>query len=60
MRQFVTLTPITGLVILERGSRHAPGDKMIEQRNSYRYYYYYGPLSGWRDGRAIDCREVIT
>jgi hypothetical protein len=21
------------------------------QQNVYRYYYYYGPLSVWRDGR---------
>jgi len=27
--------------------------------NSYRYYYYYGPLSAGRDGRAMGCREVI-
>jgi hypothetical protein len=24
----------------------------------YSYYYYYGPLSGWRDGSAMGCREV--
>ena len=24
---------------------------------SYRYYYY-GPLSAWRDGWAMDCRET--
>ena len=33
-------------------------DKMI-QHHSYRYYYYYGPLSSWRDGRAMGCRGVI-
>jgi len=27
--------------------------------HSYRYYYYYGPLSIWRDGRAMSCRETI-
>jgi hypothetical protein len=32
---------------------------MINQRNSYRYYYYYGPLSAWRDGRVMGCRGVI-
>jgi len=31
---------------------------MIKQNYSYRYYYYY-PLSGWRDGRAMGCRELI-
>jgi len=25
---------------------------------SYRYYYYYGPLSIWRDGRARSCNGV--
>lgn len=33
--------------------------QMIDQSNSYRYYYYYGPLSAWRDGRAMSCRETI-
>jgi hypothetical protein len=29
---------------------------MIEQKHSsYRYYYYYGPLSTRRDGRAMGC-----
>jgi hypothetical protein len=32
--------------------------KMIGQLNSYRYYYYYGPLSARRDGWAIGCRET--
>jgi hypothetical protein len=32
-------------------------EKMISQRYSYRYYY--GPLSTWRDGRAMGCREAI-
>jgi len=35
-------------------------EKMIDHSHSYRYYYYYGPLSGWRDGRAMGCREMIT
>jgi len=25
----------------------------------YRYYYYYGPLSDWRDGVAMECRRVM-
>ena len=25
---------------------------------SYRYYWYYGPLSTWRDGWAMGCRET--
>jgi len=33
--------------------------EMISQSNSYRYYYCYGPLSTWRDGRAMSCRETI-
>jgi hypothetical protein len=32
---------------------------MVTERNSYRYYYY-GPLSIWRDGRAMDCRGAMT
>ena len=36
-------------------------EKMIRQNYSNRYYYYYyGPLSGWRDGRAMGCRELIN
>jgi hypothetical protein len=31
---------------------------MIDQLNTYRYYYYYGPLSARRDGWAIGCRET--
>jgi len=27
--------------------------EMIKHDYRYRYYYYYGPLSGWRDGRAM-------
>ncbi|MDX6404712.1 MAG: hypothetical protein QOH70_2167 [Blastocatellia bacterium] len=34
--------------------------EMIKHDYSYRYYYYYGPLSGWRDGRAMGCRELIN
>jgi hypothetical protein len=33
-------------------------EKMISQYYSHRYYYYYGPLSIWRDGRAMGCREL--
>jgi hypothetical protein len=25
--------------------------RAMMQQNVYRYYYYYGPLSAWRDGR---------
>ena len=32
--------------------------EMNGPRNSYRDYYYYGPLSTGRDGRAMGCREV--
>ena len=35
-------------------------EKMIRQNYSHRYYYYYGPLSAWRDGRAMGCRELIN
>jgi len=31
---------------------------MIEARNSYRYYYYYDPLSIGRDGQAMSCRQA--
>jgi len=33
---------------------------MIRQHYSYRYYYYYGPLSAGKDGRAMGCRELIN
>jgi hypothetical protein len=26
----------------------------------YRYYYYYGPLPTWRDGRAMGCLSVLS
>jgi len=26
----------------------------------YRHYYYYGPLSGGRDGQAMGCRRAMT
>ena len=35
-------------------------EKMITQNYSYRYYYYYGLLSRWRDGRVMGCRELIN
>jgi len=36
-----------------------PVKKMIGHSNSlHRYYYYYGPLSNWRDGRAMGYRGV--
>ena len=35
-------------------------EKMITQSYSHRYYYYYGPLSIWRDGRPMGCRELIN
>ena len=28
-------------------------------RSFYRYYYYYGPLSYWRDGQAMGCRRAM-
>jgi hypothetical protein len=42
---------------LDRG--HKGRMKMIQQHYSYRYYYYYGPLSAWRDDRAMGCHGVI-
>ena len=27
---------------------------------TYRYYYYYGPLSAGRDGQAMVCRRALT
>jgi len=39
----------------------APGfEIMIDQSHSYRRYYYYGPLSDGRDGRAMGRRGMIT
>jgi len=32
----------------------------VSQQNLYRYYYYYGPLSGWRDGRDGLLRALIS
>jgi len=32
----------------------------MSQQNVYRYYYYYGPLSGWRDGRDGLLRALIS
>jgi hypothetical protein len=40
-----------------KGSRVLLGLQMISQF-SYRYYCYYGPLSTWRDGWAMGCRET--
>ena len=34
------------------------GKQMISQLNSYRYYWYYGPLSGGRDGQAMSCHGL--
>ena len=28
-------------------------------RSLYRYYYYYGPLSTGRSGRAMGCRRAL-
>jgi len=32
----------------------------MSKRRGHRYYYYYGPLSGGRDGRVMGCRELIN
>jgi len=32
----------------------------VMNRSSYRYYYYYGPLSTGRDGQAMGCRRAMT
>ena len=32
----------------------------MSQQNVYRYYYYYGPLSVWRDGRDGLLRALIS
>lgn len=32
---------------------------MMSQRNGYRYYYYCGPLSAWRDGQAMGCQRAM-
>ena len=31
----------------------------VMHRSSYRYYYYYGPLSTGRDGQAMGCRSAL-
>lgn len=33
---------------------------MIKRAHSYRYYYYYGSLSGRRDGAGEGCLRVIV
>jgi hypothetical protein len=55
----LTLKPQTGNLTLRWASAGAL-EKMIIQHYSYRYYYYYGPLSGGRDGRVMGCRELIN
>jgi len=40
-----------------QSSRVLLGLQMIVQV-SYRYYWYCGPLSTWRDGWAMGCRET--
>jgi len=32
---------------------------MIAANHSYRYYYYYGPLSPGRDGQAMGCQRAL-
>ena len=34
--------------------------RRVMSRNTYRYYYYYGPLSTGRDGQAMGCRRSLT
>jgi hypothetical protein len=53
------LTGMTGSLTLGLRAQRATRIVMIGQSHSYRYYYYYGPLSTWRDGRALSCRETI-
>ena len=31
----------------------------VMSRNTYRYYYYYGPLSTGRDGQAMSCQRSL-
>jgi len=37
-----------------------PLEEMNEPIHTCRYYYYCGPFSTWRDGRAMDGRELST
>ena len=48
------------LIYVRVGSAASALEKMISQHYTYRYCYYYGPLSGGRDGRAMGCRELVT
>jgi hypothetical protein len=32
---------------------------MIENANSYRYYYYYGSRSAWESELAAGCRRAL-
>ena len=34
--------------------------RVVMSRYTYRYYYYYGPLSTGRDGQAMGCRRTMT
>ena len=37
-----------------------PPKRVMMHLNSYRYYYYYGPLSCGRDGQAMGCQRALT
>jgi hypothetical protein len=50
--------PIRSLTVRSHPAYSALESKMIVHTNSYRYYYYYGPLSTRRGGWAIGCRET--
>jgi len=63
----LSVTETQGLTISKRRGypsnvfrARSPVEKMVGQSCSYCYYYYYGPLSAGRDGRAMGCREVIS
>jgi len=46
---------LAGVLAVGQGLREMNG-----QLNGNRYYCYYGPLSFWRDGRAMGCRELAA
>ena len=46
--------------LLTDSTRPAYSVPAMMQQNVYRYYYYYGPLSIWRDGRDGLLRALIS
>ena len=48
-----------GFILDQRGPVTYNAGRVMSQ-SLYRHYYYYGPLSGGRDGQAMGCRRAMT